>query len=425
MSLRILPILAVAAFVAIGFMAPAPANQADDSVIKIVSSLPRTGSAKGQTDTIVDGIRLALDEYCEHGEFEGKPALFLKVGDKKYRITYADLDDATAAAGQWTAEQETNNAQLAKGDPNVMVYIGTYNSGAAKISMPILNAERILMISPANTAPGLTKPNVGERDEPKRYRPSGDPNFTRVVATDDLQGPAGAEWAKSMGLTRVYILDDNEVYGKGVADFFESHGRAIGLEILGRESIDAKAQEFSALMTKIKRLNPNLIFFGGTTQTKAGQIAKDMIPAGMKDAKMMGPDGCYEQAMIDSAGADVLQDRFYATFCGLSPDKLDGTPGGKKFIDAYKAKYGRAPSEAYALYGYECGRVAIDAIKRAGVKDRDAIRKAGLATRDFEGVTGKWSFDENGDTTLTDLTGVVVKDGKFVFSKSLTVTKIK
>ncbi|CAN5188821.1 branched-chain amino acid ABC transporter substrate-binding protein [soil metagenome] len=423
MALRIVPLLVLAAFITTGFLIPAPPNQADDTVIKIVSSLPRTGSAKGQTDTIVDGIRLALDEYCEHGEFDKKPALFLKVGDKKYRVLYEDLDDATVAAGQWTVQKETDNAQLARSDKDVMVYIGTYNSGAAKISMPILNIERLLMISPANTAPGLTKPNVGERDEPKRYRPSGEPNFCRVVATDDLQGPAGAEWAEHMGMKRIYILDDNEVYGKGVADFFESHAKKIGLEILGRESIDANAQEFSSLMTKIKRLNPDMVYFGGTTQTKAGQIFKDIDASGMTTVKMMAPDGCYEQAMIDSAGAKLLDGRFFATFCGLSPDKLDTTPGGKKFIDNYKAKFGKPPSEAYALYGYECGRVAIEAIKKAGVKDRAAICKAGLGIRDFDGVTGKWSFDENGDTTLRDLTGVVVKNGEFVFSKSLTVTK--
>lgn len=422
MPIRVLPLLAIVAVVAAGSSLPKPPVGGDDTVIKIVSSLPRTGSAKGQTDTIVDGIRLAFEEGCETVQIKGETAWKLKVGDKTYTILYSDLDDATAAAGQWTAEQETNNANLAKDDPDVMVYIGTYNSGAAKISMPILNKVRLFMVSPANTAPGLTKPFVGERDEPKRYQPSGEPNFARVVATDDLQGPAGAEWAKAMGATRVYILDDNEVYGKGVADFFESRARKIGIEILGRESIDANAQEFSAMMTKIKRSKPQLVYFGGTTQTKGGQLLKDMVSAGMTDVKMMGPDGCYEQAFIDSAGASVSEGRFFATFCGLSPDKLGETPGGKIFIDRYKAKFGKEPSEAYALYGYECGRVALDAIRRAGVKDRAAICRAGMAVKNFAGVTGVWSFDENGDTTLRDLTGVVVRDGKFVFSKSLSVS---
>jgi len=420
--MRFLPLFTIFLAAALAFAVNQPGKRSDDGLIKIVSSLPRTGSARGQTDTIVDGIRLAIEELCPKKIVNGVIVQTLEVGGKTYRIEYTDLDDATAAAGQWTAEQETDNAKKAKGDPDVMVYIGTYNSGATKISMPILNAERLLMISPANTSPGLTKPNVGERDEPKRYRPSGEPNFCRVVATDDFQGPAGAEWARDMGLKRVFILDDNEVYGKGVADFFESHGRKIGLTILGRESIDAKAQEFSALMSKIKRMNPDMIYFGGTTQTKGGQIAKDMVASGMTETKMMGPDGCYEGAMIESAGAAVLENRFFATFCGLSPDKLDTTPGGRRFVASYKAKFGKPPSEAYALYGYECGRIAILALQNAGKKDRAAVCRAGLAIRDFDGVTGRWSFDENGDTTLKDLTGVVVRGGEFVFSKSLAVT---
>ncbi|HEV3137170.1 MAG TPA: branched-chain amino acid ABC transporter substrate-binding protein, partial [Pirellulales bacterium] len=124
------------------------AGVGDPALIKIVSSLPRTGSAKAQTDTIVNGIKIALAEAdSKAGGFE---------------IAYADWDDATAGAGQWTAEAETANAARAVRDPDVMIYIGTYNSGAAKISMPILNKAHLLMISPANTWPGLTKPDKGD-----------------------------------------------------------------------------------------------------------------------------------------------------------------------------------------------------------------------------------------------------------------------
>ena len=101
-----------------------------------------------------------------------------------------------------------------------MVYIGTYNSGAAKISMPILNQAGLLMISPANTWPGLTKPGKGDPGEPEIYRPSGKSNYVRVVPADDLQGPLGADWAKELGVKTVYVLDDNEVYGKGIATLF-------------------------------------------------------------------------------------------------------------------------------------------------------------------------------------------------------------
>jgi branched-chain amino acid transport system substrate-binding protein len=409
------PLAAVAGFLALGLATPMPHGEGSPDLIKLASSLPRTGSAKGQTDAIVNGIRLALDEAGYRVE----------LGGRAYRIEYLDLDDATAAAGQWTAEQETANANLAVRDPDVMIYIGTYNSGAAKISMPILNRARMLMLSPANTSPSLTKPNIGERDEPRRYRPTGEPNFCRVVPTDDLQGPAGAEWAKELGARRVYVLDDNEVYGKGIADLFEAHARKIGLTILGRESIDAKAQEFKALMFKIRGMNPDLVYFGGTTESKGGQVAKDMVAAGMRHVRFMAPDGCYQRAMIESAGADNLNDRFFVTFGGRTPDKLAETPNGQRFVESYRRLYGRDPDESYAFYGYEAGRVALDALRRAGAKDRDAIRRAGLATRDFDGVAGRWSFDENGDTTLLEMSGIVLRDGKFEYAKKLVVGTTK
>jgi branched-chain amino acid transport system substrate-binding protein len=399
MPMRVLPLLFVAAFIALGVAVPSPPTVGDPNIIKIVSSLPRSGSAKGQTDTIVDGIRLAFKEV-DHK---------VTAGDKEYRIVYLDLDDATAAAGQWTAEQEIANANLARLDPDVMVYIGTYNSGAAKLSMPILNKARMLMLSPANTSPGLTKPGMGERSEPYSYRPTGMVNFYRVIPTDDLQGKIGAAWAYALGARKVYILDDNEFYGKGIAAIFAAHCRVLGIEVLGHESIDAKAQEFSALMTKIRQKNPDLIYFGGTTQSKAGQVAKDMVKAGMGRCKLMGPDGCYERAMIESAGGDVLEGRFYCTFGGLPPEKLTGK--GVDFVKLYTQVYGQPPSEAYAAYGYECGLVALEAIRRAGVKDREAILRA-CATigkdTPFQGATGEWSFDENGDTTSTVMSGQIV-----------------
>lgn len=373
----------------------------DAAVIKVVSSLPRTGSARGQTDTIVNGIKMAIEESGN------------KVG--AFTIQYEDLDDATAAEGQWTAEKEAANADQAIKDPDVMVYIGTYNSGAAKVSMPKLNQAGLLMVSPANTWPGLTKPGKGDPGEPEKYRPSGKINYVRCVPADDIQGVVSADWAKKLGLNKVFILDDREVYGKGIADLFQARAEEIGLKVLGHEGIDARAQEFKPLMTKIKASGPQLIYFGGTTQTKAGQLVKDMLAVGL-DAKFMCPDGCYEDAFIDSAGADNLQDRALVTFGGLPPEKLSGK--GATFVANYKKKYGKDP-EGYAVYGYECGKTAIEAIRRAGKKDRDAVRGAGISIKNFDGALGKWSFDKNGDTTLRTMSGSTVKAGKFAFMSVL------
>lgn len=373
----------------------------DSNQIKIVSCLPRTGSAKAQTDTIVNGIKMALEEAG------------YQVGD--FKIVYEDWDDATAQAGQWDPVQVQSNADKAAKDPDVMLVIGHYNSGAAKISIPILNRANLVMISPANTWPGLTKPKKGDPGEPEKYRPTGKINYCRVVPADDIQGVVGADWAREMGVQKVYILDDREVYGKGIADLFEKRCEEIGIEVLGHEGIDPKQQEYKALMTKIKGLGPDLIYFGGTTQSNGGQVAKDMVAVGLK-CKLMVPDGCFEEAFIKSAGAENLNDRCYVTFGGLPPEKLTGK--GKEFVDNYQKKFGKMP-EAYAVYGYEAAKVALEAIRRAGKKDREAIRAACLAIKDFDGALGRWSFDENGDTTNRTMSGQIVRNGKFEFVKIL------
>jgi branched-chain amino acid transport system substrate-binding protein len=376
-------------------------NGSASNKIVIVSSLPRTGSAKGQTDTIVNGIEMAIEEAGgKVGEFE---------------IEYRDWDDSTAAAGAYTAEMEEANAKKAVADKDVMAYIGPFNSPAAAISMPILNEADLLMISPANTRPGLTKPGTGNPDEPEKYQPTGRKNYTRVVPADDLQGKVAAEWAKEMGVETVYILDDGDVYGRGIAVIFNDTCKDLGIEVLNHETIDPKQQEFRSLMTKIKAQNPDLVYFGGTTQSKGGQIAKDMAAVQM-NAKIMVPDGCFEDAFIEAATAENLNDRAFLTFGGVPPEKQEGP--GKEFVDKYKEKYGAMP-EPYAIYGYEAAKVALRAIADAGKKDRRAITDAAFAIRDFEGSLGTWSFDANGDTDLTIMSGSTVKNGKFEFVKIL------
>ncbi|MBW4576382.1 MAG: branched-chain amino acid ABC transporter substrate-binding protein [Aphanothece sp. CMT-3BRIN-NPC111] len=373
------------------------------NTVKIVSSLPMTGSSLSLTQTIVNGIKQVV---------ESKPTAC----DGKLKIEYQVMDDATAAAGKWDPAQETENANKAVADNTVVAYIGTFNSGAAKLAIPILNQANLLMISPANTYPGLTKKGLGEANEPEVYYPNGKRNYTRVVPTDDLQGSLGANWAKSLGVKKVYILDDQELYGKGLADIFEQSAKKIGLEVVGREGIDAKAADYKALMTKIKALNPDLIYFGGITQNNGGQLIKDMRNVGMTadKVKFMGPDGIYEQALIDAGGKDA--EGVYATFGGVPAKELTGA--GKTWYESYKAKY-KAEPEAYAAYGYEAANVVVDAINKVCKNDRAAIRDAVFATKDYNGVLGKWSFDANGDTTLTTMSGNVVKNGKWEFVEKL------
>ncbi|MBI2941640.1 MAG: branched-chain amino acid ABC transporter substrate-binding protein [Chloroflexi bacterium] len=381
-------------------MPPKPAGRSD--VIKVVSSLPRTGGSKGQSDTIVNAIKMAIDEA---GATVGS-----------FMIEYEDWDDASAATGKWDAAKEADNANRAAADPDIMVYIGTFNSGAAKISIPILNKANLLMISPANTYPGLTKVVDGavEQSEPAVYYPSGIRNYCRVVPSDELQGGAAANWAKEMGAQTVGVLDDTELYGHGIAVVFAQKAMNLGMKVVGPQGIDPKAPDYRSLALQLKSGGVDLVFFGGITDNNAGKLWQDLRSVLGPNVMLMGPDGIFEESFTKAAGP--ASEGTYITFGGVPAQRLTGQ--GADWYKNYKDKFNTEP-EAYAAYGYESAAVVLKALAQAGKKDRETIRAAALATKDFQGVLGTWSFTNTGDTTLTTMSGNMVKGEKFEFVKLL------
>ncbi|MDP9375351.1 MAG: branched-chain amino acid ABC transporter substrate-binding protein, partial [Chloroflexota bacterium] len=376
--------------------------------IKLYSSFPRTGANKSQTDSVVNSIKLALEEAGN------------KAGN--FTLAYEDLDDGSPAkSGNWDAAVEAANANKVTADPDAMVYIATFNSGAAKVSIPITNQANLGMISPANTYTGLTKNVRGavEANEPEVYYPTGKRNYCRVIPTDDLQGAVGATYVKELGAKKVYILDDSELYGRGLAGVFAEAAKKLGLEVVGPESIDPQATDYRSLAQKVRSANADMIYFGGITGNNAGKLWKDMRSVLGRDFRMMGPDGIFDGDFLDAA-AEAAEGT-YITFGGLPPEQLTGK--GAEWYKRYKDKYKSEP-EAYAAYGYEAATVAIDAIRRAGRKDRAAIRDAMLATKDWNGVLGTWSFTETGDTTLTKMSINQVRNGKFEYVKTLEAARV-
>ena len=393
-----------------GAATQAPAAAAGGGTLNIVSSLPLTGSSLTQTDTIVKSIQLKLKQINN------------QVCGGKYNIVYESKDDASAALGKWDPAVETENANKAAADKSVIAYIGTFNSGAAALSIPILNKAEVVMVSPANTNPGLTKPGKGDakKGEPDVYYPNGKRNYARVVAADDIQGAVAANWAKSLGVTSVYILDDAELYGKGVADVFNKSATALGMKVIAQESIDPKAADYKSLMTKIASSNggqpPDMIYVGMVVDNNAAQLLKDKVGV-MGDntkVKYMGPDGIQTQAFIDGAGKDVAAG-VYATVGGIPNDKLP--PAGQQYLKDYEKEYGKT-NEPYAVYGYDSIGAVIAGIEKVCAAggdptNRAAVRDAVMSIKDYAGALGTWSFDANGDTSLSDMTGYVVKDGAY------------
>ena len=377
--------------------------------IHVYSSLPRQGTNTEQTNTLVEQIRNTLD---------GK-----KVGN--FTIKYTDLDDSSAANnGDWDGAVEQSNANTVAADPDAMAYIGTYNSGAAKLSIPILNAACLIMISPANSYPGLTKAveGVTEPGEPDNYYPGGYRNYARVIGTDDVQGGAGAEWAQRMGKTKAYVLDDTQVYGKGLARAWALHATKIGLQVVspngGSEGFDAAATDYAALAQKIKAAGADIIYIGSITGQNTGKLWKD-IRAALPDITIMSGDGVFEKSWYDGAG--TAGNGTFLTFGGIGPDQLTGA--GKTWFEEYKTAHNGTQPATYTSYGNAAAAVTLDALTRAGTNDRYEVLKAVFASS-LDTVIGKVTFDANGDNTAVSMTAYQVETAwPPTFKEAISVTK--
>ena len=292
-----------------------------------------SGGSAEITETIANAIKLRLKQ-------SGYSAC-----DGRYAITYEAWDDASPARGGWDPDFEMDNANKAAADPTIIAYLGTFNSGAARLSIPILNeAGPLVMISPANTYPGLTKPIEGAPDEPDKFYPTGVRNYTRVTTADDVQGEVAARFVKDqLNASTVFILDDGDPYGVTVANAFENTAQEIGLTVVGRQSINPAQSSYKTLMSTIAKSNggnpPDAIFAGMVVNNNAAQVLKDKVAVlgDNSGVKFIGPDGIQTQFFIDEAGNNVAEG-VYASVAGLPLDQLPEK--GQQFIQDYEAEYG-------------------------------------------------------------------------------------
>ena len=245
--------------------------------LTIYSSLPLQGAARAQAVATVNGAKLALKEAGG------------KAGD--FTIEYVSLDDSTAQAGGWEPGQTAANARKAIGDDSTIAYIGEFNSGATAVSLPLLNEAGIAQVSPGNTAVGITSDDPGATPgEPDKYYPTGERTYARILPKDTYQGAALATLAKDEGCESVYILNDKEVYGAGLASNVELAAKDIGLEIKGNDGVDKNAANYRALGAKIKGTGAECFIYCGITANNAVQIFKDMAVA-LPDGALLGPGG--------------------------------------------------------------------------------------------------------------------------------------
>src|ERR1700739_4063272 len=257
-------LISVSAAALVGALAGLDLAHAADKTIKVGINLPFTGADAHDAELIKDGALLAIDEANAQGGVAG------------YKIEILLLDDGTATAGQYDPAQAATNARKMVSDKAVVAAIGAQMSGSGKAMSPILSQGDLATITPSSTNPDITDPKFAGQ-----YRPKGKAIYFRTVTTDAYQGPNMANYMRdTLKVKSVYILDDSGAYGVGMSNAFEAQAKKIGLNVMGHDQLDPKEADYTTVLTKIKGLNPDALYYGGVAQAgvKIAKQVYDIMP---------------------------------------------------------------------------------------------------------------------------------------------------
>ncbi len=393
---------------------------ASKGTIKIGTELPMSGAETANGEPTANGVKLAIAQTNAKGGIDG------------WTLDINVQDDAVNGAHD--PQQGAKNIQTLVADTQVAGIVGPFNSSVAQAEIPVSNEAGLLQCSPANTNTGLTYP-----PDALKYRPSKPDKiaYIRLAAPDSIQGPAGADYVyNDLKAKSVYILDDTETFGVGVANTFEQEFKKDGGTVIKHDSAPKSTTDYTPLFTSVAGQKPEAVYLGGTTPTGMGLALKQgrTVP-GFESIPFMGPDGVADLGAGGTKGATI-------TVAGAAAHDVHGTvagvhdiPNAAQFASDYKAKFGQDPG-AYSAIGYACAQVIIAGIKKAldaGTTDPAAIREAvragaTAAGNSFDTVIGAVTFDKNGDNTKpfmsfykTDLTAQGGKGG-WVFVKQQAFT---
>ncbi len=367
---------------------------AQQKVLKIGMSLPITGADADGADAIRKGAEMAIEEINQKGGAGG------------YKFEAVVYDSATPAAGQYDPAQAATNYKKFIADPTVVAAVGPEMSGEGKAISPILSEADMATITPASTNPDITDPKFKDQ-----YRPKGKPVYFRTVTTDAYQGPNMANYASHvLKVRKVYVLDDSGAFGVGLSDAFQRRAKELGMTVLGRDQLNPKEADYKTILTKIKGLNPDAIYYGGVQQAavKLARQAYEIMPKVHK----LGSDGLYDLAFPEQAGKEAAEG-WYAT--NASPEMLS-VAKAQEWVNKFKSKFNREPTN-YAITSYNGVLVIADAVARVAKAGKpvnhSTVREAMEKTDLKNTLQGPIAFDENGDIKQKIVSVYQVKDAKF------------
>lgn len=368
LSIIILAVLVLSVFTA--------CSKQDQNVIKIGINYELSGGVATYGQSSVEGIEMAIEEVNKAGGINGKQIVAVKYDTK------SEPAEATTLANKLITQDK------------VLLILGPATSGSFKAEIPVAIKNKIPVISGSATADDVTVDENGV----KEYA-------FRICFNDSFQGVTMANFAlKNLSAKKaVIIMDTSSDYAKGLAKNFKETFVAGGGEIVAEEAYVAKDTDFNAIITKIKGQSFDVIFIPGYYE-EAGLIIKQARAQGIK-APILGADGFDSPKLVELATKEALNDVYFSNHYS----SLDQDPAVLKFIEAFKAKYGKEP-DAFNALGYDAAMFAIDGIRRAEKLTGEAIKEALEATKDFVGVTGTFSIDEN-HNPVKSIVVIGLKDG--------------
>jgi branched-chain amino acid transport system substrate-binding protein len=360
------------------------ASEATGNQLAIYSSLPLQGPSAEVSAQIVNGERLALADAGG------------RVGP--FRVGYVSLDDSNPASGRLDPGVTATNAKMAAQDPATIAYLGEYDSAATAVSLPLINAAGILQVSPASPYVGLTSSLDAGQDEPQRFYPSGRRTFARLQPGDPGQARAQVDLMKTLGVHKLYVLDDQDPFEIPLAQIVATDAEQAGIAVAAHDSLaTTTGAVFTGAIEKIVQSGAQAVFLAGGAG--AGTVALwRQLHSADPHLLLLGSSAMVNESFTAQIGAAAAST--YLTTPVLGPHQYP--PAAARILDAYRRHFGSEPG-AEALYGYEAMSVVLDAIRRAGSRgnDRQAVIDSFFAVRNRNSVLGRYSIDAGGETTLS------------------------
>ncbi len=380
------------------------ASEATGNQLAIYSSLPLQGPSAEISEQIVNGERLALAEAGG------------RIGP--FRIGYVSLDDSNPTSGRLDPGVTATNAKMAAQDTSTIAYIGEYNSAATAVSLPLVNAAGILQVSPASPYVGLTSSLDAGQDEPQRFYPSGRRTFGRLQPGDPGQARAQVDLMKTMGVHKVYVLDDQDPFEIPLAQIVATEAERAGIAVAAHDSLaTTTGAVFTGAVEKVVQSGAQAVFFAGGTS--AGTVALwRQLHSADPHLLLLGSSTMVNESFTAQIGAAAAST--YLTTPVLAANEYP--PAAARILSSYRRHFGSEPGPN-ALYGYEAMSVVLDAIRRAGSRgnDRQAVIDSFFAVRNRNSVLGRYSIDAGGETTLSRYGVDRIVDSRPVFYRAIDI----